>query len=268
MSDDFNRHALINSLGVIRDHHPDLLAIGVEMARKLVSDKIRAQLSNQVAYGPFKGLRLSAQSVWSSSDSGSMLLGLYEQEVLKILSLIGKADRTFVNLGASDGYYGIGVLVAGLYGHSYCYESNDNSRRLIQETATLNHVSEKITVFGRAEKGFYNQIPSDRIDKTTLLIDIEGGELDIIDKDFFKTLSTADIIIELHPWVTDFQPKISNIIIESQNTHDVFELTTGNRDLSYITEVQGFHDSYRWLLCSEGRPMQMSWLHFKPKASV
>jgi hypothetical protein len=175
MSDDFNRHALINSLGVIRDHHPDLLAIGVEMARKVVSDKIRAQLSNQVAYGPFKGLRLSAQSVWSSSDSGSMLLGLYEQEVLNILSLIVKPDRTFVNLGASDGYYGIGVLVAGLYGHSYCYESNENSRRIIQETATLNYVSQKITVFGKAERGFYNQIPSDRIDKTTLLIDIEGG---------------------------------------------------------------------------------------------
>ena len=186
MSNDFNRHALINSLGVIRDHHPDLLAIGVEMARKVVSDKIRAQLSNQVAYGPFKGLRLSAQSVWSSSDSGSMLLGLYEQEVLNTLSLIAKPDRTFVNLGASDGYYGIGVLVAGLYGHSYCYESNETSRHLIEETAILNHASEKITVFGKAEKGFYNQIPSDRIDKITMLMDIEGGELDVIDKDFLK----------------------------------------------------------------------------------
>jgi hypothetical protein len=156
------------------------------MARKVVSNKIRAQLSNQVAYGPFKGLRMSAQNVWSSSDSGSMLLGLYEQEVLNILSLIGKPDRTFVNLGASDGYYGIGVLAAGLYGHSYCYELNENSRHLIQETATLNNVSEKITVFGKAEKGFYNQIPSDRIDKTTLPIDIEGGDLDIIDKVFSK----------------------------------------------------------------------------------
>ncbi len=264
MNNDFTRHGLIKNLGIIRDQHPDLLAIAVEMARKVVSDTIRTRLSNQVAYGVFKGLRLSAKSHWSGSDAGVMLLGLYEQEILNAVASVAQPHKIFVNLGAADGYYGIGVIVAGLFSHAYCYESNEASRNLIHETAYINHVSDKITIRGTAEKGFYHQIPFEQSKNMTVLIDIEGGELDILDRDLFKDLPSSDIIVELHPWAPNFESKMRDIIISSQETHELIEITTGNRDLSSIAEVQGFHDSYRWLLCSEGRPMQMSWLHFKP----
>jgi hypothetical protein len=60
-----------------------------------------------------------------------MLLGLYEQEVLTSLFNVPKSHKIFVDLGAADGYYGIGVLVSKHFDQSYCFEISKKVRRLL-----------------------------------------------------------------------------------------------------------------------------------------
>ena len=76
-----------------------------------------------------------------------MILGLYEQEVLESLTNIPKKYKTFIDLGAADGYYGIGVLVNNLFENSFCFESTERGQNVIRENAKLNGVADKILIY-------------------------------------------------------------------------------------------------------------------------
>lgn len=82
--------------------------------RRRVSSEIYDLLGGVVKYGPFKGLSLAKNNWWGGGDFGSMLLGLYEKEVLDFLfSERLDAVESFVDVGAADGYYAIGMVRSG-----------------------------------------------------------------------------------------------------------------------------------------------------------
>ena len=233
----------------------------VELSKKL--DKL---FNSTVQYGPFKGLKFSDKSYWGSDDRGSMLLGIYEKEVLESLQNIPKKYKTFIDLGAADGYYGIGVLVNNLFEKSICYEINEKGRVIIKENAHINKVSKKIEIRGVAKNNFYNELDKNILSNSVLFIDIEGEEFGLIDKNTFAAFSQSIIFIELHDWFfEDGLEKRKKIKNESSLTHITSEITMKERDLSIFPELKKFHDSDRWLICSEGRSQLMTWLRFDPK---
>ena len=85
--------------------------------REKLSRKIYKDFEGVIKYGAFRGLKLSDQFWWGHTDIGSIFFGFYEKEVLneilKISSETGK--KYFIDIGAADGYYGIGVLKANLF---------------------------------------------------------------------------------------------------------------------------------------------------------
>jgi len=240
----------------------------VEWHRVHLANVVADLHDDTVAYGPFKGLRFSQQSFWGGSDRGAMILGLYESEVLDVLNEMSKKYKTFIDLGAADGYYGVGTLVNKMYEKSYCFEISDVGREVIKNNAILNGVEDRITIHGEAKKDFLSEIPAQDLADSVLLVDIEGGEFDVIDESIFKTLNQSVILIEIHDWVEGFDQKFSNLLAASKATHNVQKLTTTARDLSCFEELKNFSDSDRWILCSEGRGKLMSWLRFDPIQSV
>ena len=108
----------------------------VYLRRIRLSNALAQQLSNTIQYGPFRGLKLKARKDWN----GNMFLGLYEKEVLDILQTIPEKYTNLINLGAADGYYAIGSLVAKLFKKTYCYEISTSSQKNIIENAKLNKV--------------------------------------------------------------------------------------------------------------------------------
>jgi hypothetical protein len=220
-----------------------------------------------VAYGPFKGLRFSEESFWGGSDKGAMILGLYESEILSVLMEVSKKYRTFINVGAADGYYGIGTLVNNMFEKSYCFEISDVGREVMRNNAILNGVEARITIKGEAKKSFLSEIPVQNLADSVLLVDIEGAEFDVIDESTFRTLSQSVILIEIHDWVDAADQKISDLLTASKATHSVRKITTTARDISCFDELKNFSDNDRWILCSEGRPKLMSWFRFDPTDS-
>jgi Methyltransferase FkbM domain len=242
-------------------HHPELLAHAVELRRDLISDVIWSYHSRQVAYGPFNGLKLTDHSHWGNSDKGVMCLGLYEQELLNDLTKIPSGYDVFIDLGAADGYYGIGVLVAKLFKKSYCFELTEKGREVIVQNAMLNDLSESIQIFGGADKNFYEQIPADDLNKSILFVDIEGAEFDILDENVFQKFSNSIIYIELHDWFyEDGYEKLENLKKNFRKTHEAIEIQTGARDMSIFSELSILSDSD-----SEGRGRLMKWLKLVPK---
>ena len=249
---------------LVLERHPEIASNIISSHRARIQNLVANFHQQTIAYGPFKGFKFDPASSWGE-DRGSMILGIYEQEILESLEQISSRFKTFIDLGAADGYYGIGVLVNTIFSKSYCFEISENGREVIAKNAALNNVIDKVVIKGEARKDFYEGIPSEDLKSSVLLVDIEGGEFDLLDKNTFAAFSHSIIFIELHhQFFEDGENKLSKLIADAKDTHLIDVLTMSNRNLSKFDELNTLNDTDRWMLCSEGRPFMMKWLRLDP----
>ncbi len=237
----------------------------VEGRRLFLSNKINKLFDSTIAYGPLKGFVFSRHSWWGRYDRAPMILGLYEREVLA--SIINKTPthNVFIDIGAADGYYGVGLIYAGFFEKSYCFETSSRGRKVIADNAIVNNVSDCVEIFGHAQADFFEKIPEQERSKAVVLVDIEGGEFDIFTEKVFMEFKNSIILIETHSWaVEDFAEKLNMLKSKAKKYFNISELKTASRDLSAIEELASYRDTDRWLMCSEGRPCLMTWLRLEP----
>jgi hypothetical protein len=239
----------------------------IEVRRVMLGKLMYNRLRGMVSYGPFKGFLLNEQQVWSQGDISAKLLGLYEQEILEKLQARQKTWEWVINIGAGDGYYGVGLVKSGLATRSICFEQNSEGQAAIKRSAESNGVADRVTILGRAEADFLNKPELEGIDfsRTLIIIDIEGGEFDLLTDDLLGRLEHAELMIELHGRFVSQDPNVESKFLERLAKYfrcDVFSM--GQRDLSRIAEVVSLGDSDRWLLCSEGRAFLMRWAYCIP----
>ena len=237
-----------------------------EKRKKFLSNKLVEKFNGVIQYGPFKGLKFVPESSWGDGDRASMLLGLYEKEVSISLQNIPDRYKILIDLGSADGYYGIGTLVNGMFEKSYCYEMNVVSQKIIKKNAELNNVASRVLIRGFADKYFYKDFKNDEIDQSILLVDIEGAEFDLFDKNLFKKFSKSIIFIELHPWIfkNNGHEELQKLENDAKEYFTITKITTTSRDLSEFEELKRWSDTDRWLICSEGRPVLMTWWRLDP----
>lgn len=239
--------------------------VSVQSRRLFLSKKINSELEGRVKYGLFKGLRLENVTSWGGFERGAMLLGLYEQELLQSLMQVPKRYKTFINIGAADGYYAIGVLVAGLFERSICYEMSESGQSLIRLNASLNGVADRIILRGVAQQDFHHELSQADADESVLLVDIEGGEFDLFSDGIPEKFRRSVIFVEIHEkWMSDGLGKLEMLENSVQSYFRITVLTTSARDLSQYKELDNMNDTDRWLLCSEGRPYRMRWWRLDP----
>jgi hypothetical protein len=246
----------------------ELIGLGdqIQNRRLKLSALLNERFSATVCYGPFKGLQLSRKIWWGKTDRAGMLLGLYEQEVLKSVKNAAAMSRSFVELGAADGYYGVGVLVGGMFCRSYCYETSKAGRETIARNAVLNGVQSRVEIRGAADALFYERLPKSVPDNCVLLVDIEGAEFDIFTTEVIRCFSKSVIIIELHDhFFADGASRLARLRSDAERVFDIEELTTTGRDLSVFPELRTFSDTDRWLICSEGRREMPHWFLMTPR---
>lgn len=195
------------------------------------------------------------------------MLGLYESEVQAALLDASQKRNTFIDLGAADGFYGVGVVAVRLFEKSFCYEIDEEARSALTETAHINAVGDSVVIRGGVESSLYKDIFSDGITPNDLVIlsDVEGYEFNIFNEDTLDKLSKAIIIIEIHDW-NGRKHKYEKLRQDAGQHFIITEIRTGARDLSGIKELRGFYDADRWILCSEGRGDFGKWLILTPKA--
>jgi hypothetical protein len=242
--------------------------ICIDRRRIELSKILQKDSDGTVSYGPFKGLKLQEDAWWGRTEIASILLGLYEKEILDALISIPSTHRTFIDLGAADGYYGIGVLINNMFQASHCYEISELGRSTIRANAELNNVEDRVRIHGIAKPDFYSGLKAEGVDlaKCVLLCDIEGAEFDLLCDDTFEAFQGSIILIEIHDFlVGDGLSKLQKLKQSANRYFSVIELTTGARDLSGYPVLKTFHDNDRWLICSEGRAQLMTWLKLEPK---
>ncbi len=240
----------------------------IDARRMMLGQLMFNHLGGIVAHGPLKGFRLNEHQIWGPPDLGPRLLGLYEKDVLDRISKRQTSWDWLINLGAGDGYYGIGLVKAGLAKRSICFEQSPEGQAALKHAAEVNGIAEFVSIFGRAETDFLDREDLHDFDlaRTLIIVDIEGGEFSLLTKGILDRLRDAELIIELHG---GFMPKAPGIeerfIGQLQEFFTCEVFTMAQRDLSTIPEMASLSDSDRWLLCSESRPFLMRWVHCVPQ---
>ena len=241
--------------------------------RRALGLELYKQHGGLVQAGPLRGFHMSDNPAWGVADRGCMLVGFYEANVLALLEDFSAEASTLVDIGAADGYYGVGTVAVGMYSRSVCFEQDPVTREVLAGAARLNGVADKVTILGSAGSSLVLDMQNAGVDLTqsVVLCDIEGGEFNLFDDKLFQTLSQCRIIIELHErMLSDGEERLARLIALAERRFTVTFLEGGGRDPGQEPLLQSMPDDDRWLMCSEGRMVHQQWMVLVPiqKANV
>lgn len=240
-----------------------------EQRRLYNSEVVHAATKGVVQHGLLKGFELRGPFSWGTGDIGAQLLGLYEQEVCATLAYLSRRRDTLVDLGAANGYYGVGLIATGRFARSVCFEMNDAAREQLLANAAYFGVSDRVCAFHAADERFLALTESAGVDfsRAVFLIDVEGAEFDLLTADALHRLQDAYVIIENHDFLRPERYESSkSFVARAHEFFHVAEMHVGARDLRGIPLLEDhWRDADRWLLCSEGRAKLASWFVLSPR---
>lgn len=222
----------------------------------------------RVSYGPFKGTKC----FFTSSGDGviAKLAGTYELEIYPAFNAaIQSTPDIVVDIGAAEGFYVAGLARALPGAKVIAYEAKDQWHERIQRLLAVNKVSESCEIRGFCDRvtflSLLRECPAARL---FLLMDIEGGEFDLLTPETIPLLANAELLVELH------EP-------ESRNAGDaVAEGLAPSHDVKFYwsrSERSSNDVAYGWwklaasLLpavrerLNERRAYKMRWLYAKPR---
>ncbi|WP_262273287.1 hypothetical protein [Microvirga yunnanensis] len=187
--------------------------------------------------------------------------------MMEQLNAFSAHGSTLIDIGAADGYFGVGLVAAGVYTRSVCFERDPVTRESLLALARLNNVEDRITALGTADVNSIAELERAGVDLSdaVVLCDIEGGEFDIFSKELLGKLSKSRIIIELHNnMVENGDSLLQRLVSDAQTYFDISYIETGPRDPTSIPLLRDMADDDRWLLCSEGRGVYQNWMVLSP----
>lgn len=231
-----------------------------------ISMEVFDKCNGTVQRGLFKGLKLAPNPWWGGLDLGSQCLGYYEQEIMELISsLPDQATKTFIDIGAADGYYAVGMLLSKKSEKCICFEASSVGRAAIRDTWTLNGAPGELEIYGLANQTAIVSLSELEHGKTLALVDIEGGEFDLLTEAVINKLAGCSIIIEVHEWKPDFLPNYCHLIRRLHREFDVSIIPRVQRNVFKDPSLRDLTDDNRLLLISERRPSNMRFLYLNPK---
>ena len=237
----------------------------IEKYKELVWDKVKERYGLEVAFGPFKGMKLSPNAWWSKKNMTAQVLGIYESNVIFELENYAGKFSNFIDIGAADGYYAVGSVFNGMYKNSHAFEINELGRKTILETAKINNCEKQISIYGEANSSKIRDIIK-KDGSALVIIDIEGGEFDLLSEDMLNSLRQCVVICELHPFMfSDGANKLSSLVKRCDRS---FEISFNHRKIYQFPEcdlLDTLPDDARLLAFSEGREAAMQWMILVPK---
>jgi len=188
------------------------------------------------------------------------LLGTYEKELSPIWRDVAKRRyTTLVNVGAGEGYYGVGLAWLLPRMRVVTFEAAAESRALSTELARLNAVT-RIDVRGTCDMPALAHALGDG--KNTLLIcDVEGSENDLLRPSLLGSLCNADILVESHDFL---RPGMTGELVRRfAPTHRIRVIPSSPRTLDDWPQgvtAAGVSSDRKLALLSERRPAPVVWL--------
>ena len=237
----------------------------ISNAKQAVHDLLVKEHGRVVAYGPFATMKMNSQS-WGGFDINAKILGTFESHVIAELNAISQENAgPFIDIGAADGFFAIGAVISGIADETYAFEIDASSRRSIAINAADNNVPSKIHIRDVANPETISDILK-KERKAKILIDIEGGEYELLDDEFLDEISNCDVIVELHPRLVEHGTEKQEALISRLKNYFYVEFFQNSMSpTSGFPELVSLSDDKRLLALSENRAFEMWWIKLKPK---
>jgi hypothetical protein len=234
-------------------HQRDL---GDDLGFPRLADQFVAVHGDRVLHGPFTGLRY-----WRGGDAPvAKLLGTYESEISPwFTDVLADPPPLFVDIGAADGYYAVGVKVASPETEVVAFEISATARGELAELARLNGVG--IDIRRRASARAIRTLP---LSGALLLCDIEGAEADVLPP-LAPALMRTTLIVELHE---HSRPAVTDLLTRCfRTTHTIERVHTRGREPASFHELAILDAKQRAAALNERRRATMAWARFTPRVS-
>jgi len=231
-----------------------------------VSRRIRDRFGYTVLRGPFAGLRYPQHLALAIEAYPAKLLGTYEEELHgTVEELVQAQPATVINVGASDGYYAIGLACRLPGAVVHAFDTNEAHHQVLREVATENGVDGRLRIGGECDPATIETVlqASDAQTGALIVCDCEGCEAAVLDPEGAPSLATSSLLIECHDLIHD--GITSTLDGRFGSTHDIELISTRPRwvcdhpELSFlpvVTQIMAIHE-YR-----EG---PMHWMVARPR---
>ena len=245
--------SLVDLLGYERRRHLRRQCEGKLRERGLCGD--------EVAFGPFKGLRYTAE--WASCRFEKMI-GAYEAELHRAVERVCQTPyANVIVVGSAEGYYAVGLArrMPGATGHAY--DINSAVLEQCRRNAEINGVAARVTLGATCDCATLENLPL--AGRAFLLCDCEGYEIELLDPAKAPRLAQMDILVEIHDFIN---PAISRTLRERFSpTHEIEVISS--RGLAYenypVLRELNFNEIYA--MVGEERPGLMHWFCLHAKSS-
>jgi hypothetical protein len=231
-----------------------------------VSRRIRDRFGYSVLRGPFAGLRYPQHLALAIEAYPAKLLGTYEEELhAAVEEFVQTEPAIVVNVGASDGYYAVGLACRLPGAVVHAFDTNEAHHPVLREVAAENEVGDRLRIGGECDTATLETVlqANDSQRGALVVCDCEGCEAAVLHPERAPSLATSSLLIECHDLIHD--GITSTLERRFGATHDIELISTGPRwicnhpELSFlpvVTQIMAIHE-YR-----EG---PMHWMVARPR---
>lgn len=238
---------------------------------QLAAFLVRQAARRRAVAGPFQGMRIELSPL-SSRHLLGYILGSQELELRDAIEdIAARGYRTILNVGAADGYYAVGLATRLPEAQVEAFEALPEFHPLIARTAAANGVAERISIDGTCTPELLRVRLMVAKEPTLVVMDIEGGEVELLDPQAVPQLTRADILVETHDaFVTSATATLMHRFGE---THDIACYTARPRTLGdfpagFLPRLKRWFPRLAVELMNERRTGLQRWLMLTAKAPV
>jgi len=235
-----------------------VLQVAIGMRTGAVLAQILQTVGPVVQTGPFAGMKYHSRAPLPGLLI-TKLLGCYESELHDVVKEItGRPYQQIVNVGCGEGYYAVGLARLFPQLQVHAFDGDAIARQLCGMLARLNGVADRVRIGGLCD---VHQLRELARPGTLLVVDCEGGELELLDPVQVPGLAGCDILVELHDC---FKPGTSAAIAARfERTHDVQLIPQAGRNPNAYPCMRGLHQFDQQVSVCEHRPGPTPWAFMK-----
>jgi predicted O-methyltransferase YrrM len=173
------------------------IPFGKRLRLALTRRTILLAAGDKVVSGPFRGMQ------WAHASPMPYVLGTHELELRPWIDrLVAMGPDRIVNVGAADGYFATGLALRLPAAQVIAFEMEPGAQARCLAVARANGIEARLTMHGlctaealaKALDGARNPV---------VVIDIEGGEIEVLDPGAVPALRHATILVETHDLLRD-----------------------------------------------------------------
>jgi len=222
-----------------------------------VNSQLFQILGNRVVYGPFKGMEIKQDPAWRDGNAGTKLLGCYEFELEPtIAKAVERNPKAIINIGCAEGYYAIGLARLLPDAIVFAVDLDESSLWECRELAIKNDVAERMQFYRGCH--YANELDFDVPENRLYVIDCEGDEDKLLDKQQCPALIKSDIIVECHDFL---KPGITEELRKRfSDTHEIEVIKPQLPPLGRFPAMAEAPAVMELLAVTEKRPMPTRWL--------